>query len=372
LFDYIGKKIGKLNFFLPNKRKLNRHLFDTTELQKAFEQELEAATNGQTLSSEALDGIVKRVITGFKTDFSEELFSNLEKRTPSMVTEYRKLENGFTKRNQRRWNEGFSSLRSLIVASGEFAEATRNDITQDAHWQASFKLNALSTIHARCLRIANEIICLMENGYADAALARWRTLHELAVVSTFIFKNDEAIAERYIYSKFCKSYKAARNFNKHHERANLSPFSDEEIRIMEVHDANVRKKYGDELKYDWGWAHGPLKAKRPNFTQVEEFCELDHWQPRVAWSNQEIHGGFVPAENGLGQSEAKDAGFLIGQSNSGMSDPGQMTAISLLLATSNILLLEPNIDRILFQQTLSKISDEMGVKFQIGSERTKH
>jgi hypothetical protein len=37
-------------------------------------------------------------------------------------------------------------------------------------------LGALMRIHSRSVRVAREILILMRNGYAEGALARWRTL----------------------------------------------------------------------------------------------------------------------------------------------------------------------------------------------------
>jgi hypothetical protein len=46
-------------------------------------------------------------------------------------------------------------------------------------------------------------------GYASGAHARWRTLHEIAVVALFIAQEDNSTAERYVHHRFVKSYEDA-------------------------------------------------------------------------------------------------------------------------------------------------------------------
>jgi len=50
-------------------------------------------------------------------------------------------------------------------------------------------------IHARACQVALEILCLLRNGFADAAFARCRTLWELVIYSNFINTYGEGIAQ---------------------------------------------------------------------------------------------------------------------------------------------------------------------------------
>ncbi|WP_217430933.1 DUF5677 domain-containing protein [Sphingomonas bacterium] len=49
-------------------------------------------------------------------------------------------------------------------------------------------------LHARACQVVFEIITLMENGLADGAMARWRTLHEITVVATILAEHGEELA----------------------------------------------------------------------------------------------------------------------------------------------------------------------------------
>jgi hypothetical protein len=61
-------------------------------------------------------------------------------------------------------------------------------------------------LHSRACLVSTEILCLLENGYADGAHARWRTLYEMATIASFITNPDVKghgtdIAERYYLYK---------------------------------------------------------------------------------------------------------------------------------------------------------------------------
>ncbi len=49
----------------------------------------------------------------------------------------------------------------------------------------------LHELQARACQVAGAILVLLKAGYADDAFARWRTLHEITVVSSFILKYRE-------------------------------------------------------------------------------------------------------------------------------------------------------------------------------------
>lgn len=42
-----------------------------------------------------------------------------------------------------------------------------------------------------------EIITLMKNGFADGAYARWRSMYELSIISSFIIQYGENVAKKF-------------------------------------------------------------------------------------------------------------------------------------------------------------------------------
>jgi hypothetical protein len=62
----------------------------------------------------------------------------------------------------------------------------------------------------------------------------------------------------------------------------------------------------------------------------------------------------------LGTAESAEPVHLVGQSNSGFTDPIHMTAISLNQATSSLLTIRPTVDNIIFLQIVSDLSNGIG------------
>ena len=56
---------------------------------------------------------------------------------------------------------------------------------------------ALVRLHARACQVSTEILVLLENGLADGAMARWRTLFEIGVVITLLVDGGEILAKHY-------------------------------------------------------------------------------------------------------------------------------------------------------------------------------
>jgi hypothetical protein len=76
----------------------------------------------------------------------------------------------------------------------------------------------LINLHTRACQITDEILCLLGGGFADGAMARWRTLHEIVSVAYLIGRDGEELAERYVAHQIVESRKAARQYEAHRER----------------------------------------------------------------------------------------------------------------------------------------------------------
>jgi uncharacterized protein DUF5677 len=128
---------------------------------------------------------------------------------------------GPRRRNLARWCGAVDLLEMMWVISMEIG----GECVKEAQDQAyACKTDALIHLHARALRITRETICLIHGGFADGALCRWRSLHEVAVTAFFLSQHSEEIAARYLAS-FCFSrLRAAEQLNAHAERADLTPF----------------------------------------------------------------------------------------------------------------------------------------------------
>src|SRR5260370_32451533 len=86
----------------------------------------------------------------------------------------------------------------------------------------------LIRVLVRGCQVTDEIICLLENGFADGAMARWRTLHEIAVVAVVLSHHGEDIAARYVDHQAVESMRSMRKYISCCEELGYTPLSDRE------------------------------------------------------------------------------------------------------------------------------------------------
>jgi hypothetical protein len=224
-----------------------------------------------------------------------------------------------------------------------------------------YQFESLVSLHARSLLIGREILCMLYGGYPDGALSRWRSLHELSATAVFLKTQDQEVSHRYLASFPFASLRAAKQLNEHAVRANMTPFTAQEIKAMTARCDALEARFGKDMHNEYGWASAALENPKPNFAQIEKAVSLDHWRPRYRWASQHTHGGYRPALSMLGTAESTQPVHLVGQSNSGFTDPIHMTAISLNNATSSLLTIRPTVDNIIFLRIVSDLSNEIGV-----------
>ncbi|KAB1448544.1 DUF5677 domain-containing protein [Bordetella bronchiseptica] len=290
----------------------------------------------------------------------EQQLAILLKNAPQMLKEHRSLERGFQARSFRRWRGAFDLFETIIVMCSEVCEANELEGRQAAIEGDDFIFEALSGLAPRALLVAREILCLLRGGYADGALSRWRTLHEITVTALFLASQNQEISFRYLASFAYQSRHAAKQLNKYADRNSIQPFSEEELADMEERCAHFDKRLNPPFKGgDYDWAAPALNGRAANFAHIEEAVGLDHWRPYYRWASQHTHSAHRPGDRLLGMSEAAGVGTLAGASNSGFVDPFQLTAHSLTKTVSAVLLYTPNLDRLVHVKILMLLVDRL-------------
>jgi hypothetical protein len=254
-----------------------------------------------------------------------------------MIAEHRKITAGFEKRLARRWKPALDVLKMILVSAQEAVEDFDRQNRMMAVAENDFVFEALHLLSVRACRTASEVFALLRAGYADGALARWRTLHELAVVAFFIAKNPSDTAERYLAHRFIEKYNAAKEYQLHCLKLNMEPLSDEQFGDLSVLRDGLLEKYGSPYSDRYGWAHAALVQSDAEFRQkgqvtfgdLERFCELRHFRPHFRFASHKVHAGPQGDYDTLGVIAGRRLN-LVGASNTGLADPGQNTCISLV------------------------------------------
>lgn len=238
--------------------------------------------------------------------------------------------------------------------------------------EVNFKLDALVQIHARALHISNEILVLLKAGYPDGANARWRSLHELAVISIFLKKHDEEVSKRYLEYRVINVFKDAQEYQEYYKKLGYNPMKTSDLGIIKKEKERLCKKYGNDFYKNYGWIPSAIFKVR-NFKDFEmKVGDMDAWRPFYNRSSASIHGnprGF----HRLGlKDEQQYKVLLTGPSDRGLDNPLQTTAISLMHISISLLNLKPDFECLRDMHVIKGLSGKINIKsFEIQDSMEK-
>ncbi|MCW2933113.1 MAG: hypothetical protein JWM19_4075 [Actinomycetia bacterium] len=169
-----------------------------------------------------------------------------------MLREHKAIRDGFERRLQQRWGPALNLYECVYVCCLEAGEALQIKHGAGAGQGVDAKFSALTLLHGRM--VTSEIYGLLRTGHAAGAQARWRTIHELAVVAFTLAASDSDISERFLLHRGVEQYKDAERYQEHCEDLGYEKFSDEEMEQMRRASDDLVARYGTDYKRDWGWA----------------------------------------------------------------------------------------------------------------------
>ena len=296
-------------------------------------------------------------------DMAAPILSGLKKSAPSMLRSRRKDMKEFEQRLYQDWKKPFDLFEAFLVLALEAGDEFNSEFRKDKENSENYVLEVLTRIHVRACQIASEILVLLKSGFADGAHARWRSLHELAVVGSFIKTYGNEVAERYLLHDNIESYKAATLYQKHYEALGYEPISQDEFDLVKIRHDKLIERFGRSYKNNYGWASSVLKNEDPTFAQIEENRKLDYLRPFYKLASHNVHANPKGIMFKLGLLHNTENIFLAGPSNVGFTDPAQGAAISLGLITITLLTTKPTIDNLVLCNILLKLQSEIGEEF---------
>ncbi|MGF1718133.1 DUF5677 domain-containing protein [Photobacterium chitinilyticum] len=273
----------------------------------------------------------------------------------------------FELRNGNKWQKAFSLFDSYIQLSFELVAEYRKHNEVAAEKAENHQFIALIQLHAKALLVARETQALVTAGFADGAMARWRTSHELAVCSRAIALSEES-GFRFLLSEHVKNANGMRCYDEYHERLNHAPFTPEMREINLQREAQALEILGKDYpkKGDYEWArplatlNGIPKKKRISLKTLEELVGLDHYRPYFSWACEKNHAPSKVNYANLGTScDESSPLFLVGASSFGHLEPIDCTVLSLLFTTTACLSPYPSVDTIVFNHVLSDFAQQV-------------
>jgi hypothetical protein len=305
---------------------------------------------------------IQKLIPDTARQISKIVFKNLKSRWPTEEAAQNVDLIAFRQRLEARWSEPLSRFRMLTTMVREWAEEVfRREQKKRSHENKQLR-EILNRMLARACQVTDEIVCLLENGFADGAMARWRTLHEIAVVATIIADHGESIAERYLAHQAIESYRAMKKFENCCVQLGYKPLTAKQTRKITDAYRNAITRYGNSFDSDYGWAALHLKNPRPTFVHLEAEAGRAHMRSHYQMGNENVHAGVKSMFIRLGLL-GHDTSLLSGRSNGGLMEPGQNAAHTLTQLAVLICLAEPNLDDLVIANMICDLRNEIPSAF---------
>lgn len=285
----------------------------------------------------------------------------------------RRAEQGsFETRLYTRWKKPLDLLAVQMVLGTEIGEERNRSLRKTSRRKDNFLVEVLTRLHARACQVVGEVETLLSSGYADGALARWRTLHEICVVSWFIRDKGNECAERYLSHTAVGSLRAANQYNEFAPIFNYEKIPAREVEEMKKEVQRLTRRYGELFAKEYGWASEALGRRDVRFADIERSVGLGRLRPYYKLASHNIHGGPEGAMLRLGLLATDESMLLAGPTNSGLDEAGKLTAISFSQITMNLLLFKPSFDSLVWSRVmlvLSRNVERMFVDAQLRLER---
>lgn len=270
----------------------------------------------------------------------------------------------FIKRNRERWSIGFTKLHALRETCLEAGMNFQQQFIKLPKYENDELIGVFMRQHAHACRISGEIIHLLEGGYPDAALARWRTLFEMVVTCLVIQKCGREAAIDFIKHGMVQTAEDIEEHRKTAEAMKQETFTDEEAKFYSELKGTITN---GEPGWHWARKHTSLKK----IDKLREFVGLEKWSHNYKLASRNVHSDYYEMASLYGMREAKQDLLLCGQSNSGLTEPAHFMAISLAQITSIFLTTyiddkESDLDytdSILFMKIIDNYVNEVGQAF---------
>lgn len=279
-------------------------------------------TGTEMLSDEQLDTIAEAIAFDVIPERGRAMADHITAVAPARLPAIRADRARFQETISGEWGTALDPLQVLVHEFYHFGRDLLIGAVKDGTAKSDRTIQVLGRLHARALRTATEVLCLLETGLADGAFGRWRTLHEIAMVALVLSDYGPELVERYQFHEAVRIQRALGEFANHHAALGWAPISDSERGAADTQVEQLRRRFGSVFTRDFGWIAGivPLQnAGRPSLADIERAVKLDTLRPLFGWASESIHGGPLGLRS-LGMPAYAGDVLYAGGSTSGLAD----------------------------------------------------
>jgi hypothetical protein len=328
--------------------------FLMTTFVEAYVETKKNLTTGKTF-----DNFIKKGLNSLIPELSKQLKESLDKESSEMLNFQRKQTSDYVSDLYKTWKSPLDKLECLIRVSFETGEKEVTKLRAMPDFKDNFKYAAFIKIHPRALHISNEILVLLKSGYPDGANSRWRSLHELAVISNLLYENGGDVSKRYLDHEIVRRFKEATDYQAECKGLGYEPLSRKEYKSLKKAKEAICAKYNDKFQDEYGWIPSSVLANR-NFRSIEQHVKLNRFHPLYNLSCDAVHSG-PKGFYRLGLTAKLQNNLLLtGPSIYGLADPIQNTAISLGQISACLLALTKDCENVIAMNVINMYCKEIG------------
>lgn len=295
------------------------------------------------------DSDIERIVFDTVETSATSLYKILRRDAASVLEERRIQRLSFEKRNEQRWHPPFNFLEALLTSCQELGHNFNRANRVEAVEQQDYLFECLTHLHAKACLVSAEVLCLMRGGFADGAVARWRTLYEISVIAKLLSSNGQELALRYLANSKVRAW----------ENAEEQDFDETERVSLAAQAESALARFGNALKKRNGWACELTGQGSPTFEKMADVAGEVEGKSLYHNASEHVHANHRALDDLLGLCETEDDILLAGPSNAGMVAPLTLTAMSLMEVTIFLLMCKPNLDRMVFSEVLRKAATRM-------------
>jgi hypothetical protein len=309
------------------------------------------------------------LVDDFAVRIAKQTLRDLKGRWPEEQRLQQADISGFRTRMEETWGVPLAKLRMLLTIVREWCGEAHQAANQAVPPAQSRLMKLMVRFLVRSCQVTDEVICLLENGFADGAMARWRTLHEIGVVAAFIGKYGADVADRYAAHQAVESRRAMRKYNDCYKDLGYRRLGARAEKRIEKRFQAAIGQYGASFKGDYGWAAHHLKKSHATFADLEADVGYGWMRAHYQMGNDNVHAGVKSMYARLGLLTDYDS-LLAGRSNAGLTDPAQNAAHT-LTQIAVLVCLSPKLDDIVAGNIIQGLRDEIPDSFWKADRRLR-
>ena len=264
------------------------------------------------------------------------------------------------RQGRRREIDAFETLVSACIASGR-AHAQRSDRKRATANKTLSR--ALALLQARACRLSTEIFELLRCRFAEAAFARWHSLHESMITSLFLVENGDDLSAAFLEFEAVEWRRAAATHQHRAESLGFVPFDSYELRVLDERFNDAIRRRGRRFNSNFGWAAKSLGIAQPGISNMEDALRLRRWRPyHTKWRTHLSTATALFNSLGLADRQQKSLGYA--PTRVGIWDAGFNAAVALMMTTIAQLTLDPTMDDLITCGVIQRLVDSVESEFE--------